>query len=92
MSFRVSQHAKDEQLLGSFVNFFGCGRFNYHNKEMKAVVFVVRKFKDINTKIIPFFKGVKHKDFLDWSEVAKLIESRDHLVLEGYNKILSLRL
>lgn len=28
-------------------------------------------------------KGVKHKDFLDWSEVAKLLESRDHLVLEG---------
>lgn len=53
---------------------------------MKAVVFVVRKFKDINTKIIfnkHIIKGVKHKDFLDWSEVAKLIESRDHLVLEG---------
>lgn len=48
LSFRVSQHNKDEQLLKSFVDFFGCGNFNYHNKEKKAVIFVVRKFEDIN--------------------------------------------
>ena len=62
---------------------------NYHNKEKKAVIFVVRKFEDINSKIIPFFneyiiKGVKYKD---WSEAAKLIESKNHLTPEGYNKI-----
>lgn len=55
LSFRVSQHNKDEELLKSFVNYFGCGNFNYHNKDKKAVIFVVRKFEDINSLIIPFF-------------------------------------
>lgn len=70
LSFRVSQHHKDEELLNSFVDYFGCGNFNYHNKEKKAVIFVVRKFEDINSIIIPFFnqykiEGIKNKDFLD---------------------------
>ena len=70
LSFRVSQHNKDKQLLKSFVDFFGCGGFNYHNKGNKAVIFVTRKFEDINDKIIPLFneykiKGVKYKDFKD---------------------------
>nr|YP_010893082.1 hypothetical protein Q6C72_mgp13 [Paraisaria heteropoda]WJR82520.1 hypothetical protein [Paraisaria heteropoda] len=84
LSFRVSQHNKDKQLLKSFVAFFclACaGNFYYHNKEKKAVIFVVRKFEDINSKIIPFFnkyriKGVKYKYFKAWSEAAKLIEKK----------------
>jgi|HigsolmetaGSP11D_1036233.scaffolds.fasta_scaffold06369_2 hypothetical protein len=35
LSFRVYQHSKDEELLKSFVNYFGCGNFNYHNKDKK---------------------------------------------------------
>jgi hypothetical protein len=71
LSFRVSQHIKDEELLKSFVNYFGCGNFYYHDKDKKAVIFVVvRKFGDINSNIIPFFNkyniiGVKCKDFID---------------------------
>lgn len=96
LSFRVSQHNKDKQLLKSFVDFFGCGNFYYHNKEKKAVNFVVRKFEDINSKIIPFFnkysiKGVKYKDFKDWSEAAKLIESKNHLTSEGYKQICKIK-
>nr|YP_010044467.1 NADH dehydrogenase subunit 2 [Tolypocladium guangdongense]QPF24412.1 NADH dehydrogenase subunit 2 [Tolypocladium guangdongense] len=92
LSFRVSQHSKDEQLLKSFVDYFDCGNFNYHDKEKKAVIFVVRKFGDINNKIIPFFNkykiiGVKCKDFIDLSEVARIMESKNHLTLEGYKKI-----
>lgn len=92
LSFRVSQHSKDEQLLKSFVDFFGCGNFNYHDKEKKAVIFVVRKFGDINYKIIPFFNkykiiGVKCKDFTDWSEAAKIIELKNHLTPEGFKEI-----
>ena len=96
LSFRVSQHSKDEQLLKSFVDFFGCGNFNYHDKKKKAVIFVVRKFGDINYKIIPFFNkykilGAKYKDFLDWSEAVgsayKIIESKNHLTWKGYKEI-----
>lgn len=99
LSFRVSQHIKDEELLKSFVNYFGCGNFYYHDK--KAVIFVVRKFGDINSNIIPFFNkyniiGVKCKDFIDWSEAAKIIELKDHLTTttttgEGFKKICKIK-
>lgn len=96
LSFRVSQHNKDEELLKSFVNYFGCGNFNYHDKDKKAVIFVVRKFSDINSKIIPFFnkyniEGVKNKDFLDWCKAAKEIESKNHLTPEGKEFILKIK-
>lgn len=70
--------------------------FNYHNKGKKAVIFVTRKLEDINTKIIPLFneykiKGVKYKDFKDWSLVAKMIESRSHLTPEGYKEICKIK-
>nr|YP_010391119.1 LAGLIDADG endonuclease [Fusarium ussurianum]UPX02486.1 LAGLIDADG endonuclease [Fusarium ussurianum]UPX02542.1 LAGLIDADG endonuclease [Fusarium ussurianum] len=96
LSFRVSQHNKDKQLLKSFVDFFGCGGFNYHNKGNKAVIFVTRKFEDINDKIIPLFneykiKGVKYKDFKDWSLVAKMIESKSHLTTNGYKEICKIK-
>lgn len=92
LSFRVAQHHKDMELLKSFVSFFNCGYCNYHNKDQKAVTFTVRKFNDINSIIIPFFneykiQGVKYIDFSDWSEVAKIIESKNHLTSEGQKEI-----
>ena len=72
LSFKVSQHLRDELLLRSFISFFGCGLFNYHNKNSKSEsgVFIVRKFSDIYDKILPFFKshmieGIKRQDFED---------------------------
>ena len=91
LSLRVSQHSKDE--LEIFCWFFCLGgNLNYHDKEKKAIIFVVRKFGDINSKIIPFFNkyrilGVKYKDFIDWSEAAKITESKNHLTPEGYKEI-----
>jgi len=52
LSFRVSQHHRDIELLKSFVNFFGSGYCHYHDKDQKAVTFMVRKFQDINEEII----------------------------------------
>lgn len=97
LSFKVSQHSRDESLLRSFVSFFGCGLFNYHGKDKKAGVFIVRKFTDISDKILPFFeehniKGVKKEDFEDWSKVVKLIKSKDHLTEDGVEKIRKIKL
>lgn len=68
------------------------GYCHYHNKDKKAVTFTVRKFNDINSIIIPFFneykiQGVKYKNFNDWSKVAKIIESKNHLTSEGQKEI-----
>ena len=70
LSFKVSQHSRDERLLRSFIYFFGCGLFNYHSGNNKSGVFIVRKFSDISEKILPFFgdhkiEGIKREDFED---------------------------
>jgi|SRR3954463_16025739 hypothetical protein len=72
LSFKVSQHLRDELLLRSFISFFECGLFNYHSgkSESGSGVFIVRKFADISDKILPFFKnhvirGIKREDFED---------------------------
>ena len=72
LSFKVSQHLRDELLLRSLISFFGCGLFNYHGGKSKSRsgVFIVRKFADISDKILPFFKdheirGIKREDFED---------------------------
>lgn len=94
LSFKVSQHLRDELLLRSFVSFFECGLFNYHSGKRKSGsgVFIVRKFADISDKILPFFKyheirGVKREDFEDWVKVAELIKSKAHLTEDGVKKI-----
>ncbi len=97
LSFRVSQHSRDELLLKSFISFFECGLFNYHDKNKKAGVFIVRKFSDILDKILPFFEkhpiiGVKKEDYEDWTKVIKLIESKDHLTENGIEKIRKIKL
>jgi hypothetical protein len=65
--FVVTQHIRDELLLKSLVDFFGCGQ-TYSYKDY--IEFRCQSFKYNYEKIIPFFNkypiiGVKSKDFED---------------------------
>lgn len=65
----IAQHKKDEQLIQSFINYFGCGKL-YIRTNQDICYFKVLIFKDITNNIIPFFKkypvhGVKAKDLAD---------------------------
>lgn len=65
LTFQVTQHAKDELLLQSLINYLGCG--NYLKKNDYGN-FIVTKFSDNYEKIIPLFKtypliGEKVKDY-----------------------------
>jgi len=65
LTFQLTQHSRDEQLLINVIEYLGCGKI-YQDKE--AHIFKVTKLLDINEKIIPFFDpvlGVKYKDFID---------------------------
>jgi LAGLIDADG endonuclease len=55
LSFRITQHSRDELLLKNFIQIFGCGKV-YVRSNQTTVDFVVEKFSDIYEKIIPFFK------------------------------------
>ena len=87
--FDLTQHNKDELLIKSFIEYFGCGIVYYSRN---AIVFRVSKFKDIVNKIIPFFKehkiqGVKYKDFDNFCFVAEMMREGKHLTAEGLYQI-----
>jgi hypothetical protein len=87
--FVVTQHIRDELLLKSLVDFFGCGQ-TYSYKDYTE--FRCQSFKDNYEKILPFFDkypiiGVKCKDFEDWAKVAEMIQTKVHLTNEGFDQI-----
>jgi hypothetical protein len=96
MTFSVSQHVRDKFLLSKFIEYLGCGSISQASARPDCVTFIVRKFKDINEKIIPFFhnyplQGVKAMDYRDYCEIAKIVEGKSHLTPEGLKKIKSLK-
>lgn len=96
MTFSVSQHVRDELLFNKFIDYLGCGKIEKVSTRPNEVRFVVYKFSDILNKIIPFFQnyplhGIKLQDFYDFCKIANIMENKDHLTLEGLNKIKSLK-
>lgn len=92
--FVITQHIRDELLLKSLVDFFGCGQ-TYSYKDYTE--YRCQSFKDNSEKILPFFKkypiiGVKSKDFEDWAKVVKMIQTKDHLTKEGFDQIRQVRI
>ena len=90
LEFKITQHARDEQLMKYLINYLGCGYVIKSNK--LAYDYRVSKFLDLIDKIIPFFSqypliGTKLKDLLDFMEVASLIQKKAHLTEEGLDKI-----
>ena len=88
--FKVTQDVWYAEFLKSFVGYFKCGR--YYTCSAKAGDYVVTKFHDINTKIIPYFNkypmlGNKVLDFLFFKQVAVLMENKTHLTRKGLRKI-----
>ena len=86
----MTQHKRDEQLLRSFIKYFGCG--NVYLRAGDACDYKVSKFSDIVNIVIPLFQkyrieGVKGKDFNDFSKVAELIKQKKHLTQEGLEQI-----
>ena len=91
--FQLSQHARDELLLRSLIEYFGCGNL-FKKRETFELVFA--KFADIDNKIIPFFAkypiaGVKFLDFQDFCKVANIMKEKGHLNIEGLNLIRKLK-
>jgi hypothetical protein len=92
LRFQISQHSRDEELIRSFIGYLGCGRYYSLKGSQLRVDFVVTSLSDILNKINPFFRdypilGVKSKDFQSWSEAAELMRKKEHLNVEGLEKI-----
>lgn len=94
LKFSIAQHYRDEALLKSLIDYFGCGIL-YKNRETFELVFT--NFTEIKDKIIPFFvkypvAGVKYLDFNDFCKVANIMsEDKGHLTFEGRDAILKIK-
>ena len=108
LEFIVGQHSRDTKLIMSktaggrlgfsrlaapetLIDSFNCGRIKISTCP-PVVNFLVSRFSDITSKIIPFFnkyplQGAKALDFSDFCAIAKLMETKAHLTPEGLNRI-----
>lgn len=93
--FSISQDLRDSVLMSKLADYLSCG--NWHIKEGKSYgEFVVSKFTDIESKIIPFFDkypiyGDKRLDFESFKQAASTIVSKGHLTAEGLEEINSIK-
>jgi hypothetical protein len=74
------------------IKYLGCGNIYKKSNQSKIIDLRVYKFEDITNKIIPFFekypiRGIKHLDYLDFVDGAKLMCSGKHLTKEGLEQI-----
>lgn len=90
LRYEVCQDIRDKQLMSMLVDFFGCGNIYVSGTIVKYAVF---NYSDIVKNIIPVFNkyniiGVKYQNYLDWCEVAKMMENKIHLTDEGLQRII----
>nr|ATI20345.1 LAGLIDADG endonuclease [Juglanconis sp.] len=86
--FSVYQHARDEYLLTSFIEYLGCGKIEIPSTRSRLrrsqppqvapgseqVKFVVYKFSDIFEKIIPFFQrhNLQGIKYMDYKDFCQV--------------------
>jgi len=93
LTFKLSQHSRDKELMESIVDYLNCGNVY---KDSDSVQYVVTKFTDLTDKLIPFFDkyeiiGIKTQDYVDFKKVVKLMQDKDHLTESGLNKIIIIK-
>lgn len=78
------------------IDYFDCGHIKKKSKLISALDFTVTNFKDLDQKIIPFFKkypleGTKALNFDDFCKVAEIVKAKTHLTNEGLDKIINIK-
>ena len=94
LSFNISQ--KDPVILSQFKKHLKCGRMR-KRKDDEVWYYEVTNFNAIQNNVIPFFQrfgflsAKKKRDFSKFQQIAKLIENKDHLTIEGIKEIVKIR-
>ena len=100
LHFEIELRADDEPLLRAIQSHLQCGKIYHLNYERYGwhphVELKVSSFKEIQSKIIPFFtkhplRGKKSKSFEAFKEAAQVFASKEHLTLEGIEKLKAIR-
>lgn len=93
LSFIITQHIIDEQLIRSFIPYLDC--INVY-KDKDRIDYWVVKYVDITEKIIPFFqkypiKGIKSYHFEDFCKTAELMKNKAHFTEKGLEEIQNIK-
>ena len=92
----ITQGKSSLDALEKVKEFFGCGnifinrRYDNHTEDLYR--FCIRSLKDLNGKVIPFFKEhklqtTKHLQFQRFAKIMELIRDKKHLTFDGVYKI-----
>lgn len=92
--FVVSQHVRSVQVLYALKDYFKTGVIRPESSRLDETgrQYRVRNTKDLLTTVLPFFlnhplKTAKNVDFLKFRDILLLMEKKEHLTLEGIEKI-----
>lgn len=100
LHFEIELRDDDEEILKSIQETLDCGRIYYLNLERYGwnshVELKVSSIVDIQEKIIPFFRkyplrGKKKNAFELFVQAANIFSRKEHLTLEGIEKLRSIR-
>ena len=91
LNFNLTQHIRDALLFKFIQEWLGCGNIYEISKDSR-VNLVISKLEDINNVLIPKLdkyplKGIKRLNYEDFKLAAELIKNKEHLTLDGLNKL-----
>jgi hypothetical protein len=94
LNFNITQHSRDEILMKSLVEYFGCGKVYLYPEK---VSFNISSLSELSSKLVPFFekysiRGIKFLDYMDFLKVLRLMEEKIHLTSEGLDLIREIKL
>ena len=96
--FHITQHSKDLELMKLFIAFFGCGTVSVRsNTSTPRCDYFVQDTTNIIANIIPHFDtypllNLKQKDYECFNECMTILKLKQHLNLDGLNRVKSLNL
>jgi hypothetical protein len=98
LRFSIGLHIRELELIKGIAAYLNLGstdsKYVYLTED--SVNLQVINVSDIHKVVIPFFVkypilGVKSLDFSDFCEVARILEAKNHLTQEGFNRILVIK-
>lgn len=96
--FKIELHLKDALILKSIQSFFGVGSFRIQNTNGRnaVAIYSVESIKDMINVIIPHFDKYplitqKRADYELLKKIVIMMNNKEHLTMEGLNKIVSIR-
>ena len=99
--FCLKLKAEDKHILDELRNFFGCGKI-YIQRDARPNHSLCNRFEvnnriDLWRNVIPFFEKTplrspsKQRDFELFKQIMEIIQKNEHLVEEGYQRIVDLK-